>query len=201
MRSASLGRVAMSLALVPAMLAAPAAASRLTCRDGAPNVVVSRRGVGGPAFCNHDEPGDGVCTFAACGPCGFSAHCAGPQMGVCPAGAPLPPDAKVVTVPVNHRVRRFGTTFRCRTPVPCDVEHRCTASTLTCTDGVQTDRTCDYDRQVDGVCTFAFYCLEVCGPSPIGTVVVPIGETRVVQQPRLPRIGVSQLTLRCVRSS
>ena len=43
-----------------------AAALRLTCRDGDPNIVVSPRGLGAPPFYNHDEPGDEVCTFAIC---------------------------------------------------------------------------------------------------------------------------------------
>lgn len=198
----SFGRIAVFLALLPALTATPAAALRLTCRDGDPNLVISPRGLGGPAYCNHDEPGDGVCTFAVCGR--LCPRCVDIMSSVCPDGS-LPPRAVEVNVPVKQtRVRVLDGSkvrFRCRTPVPCDAEHNCTPMTLTCEDGVAADRTCDFDQQVNGVCTFAFYCLEVCGSTPKETVVVPVGETRVIQRPQLPRIGIAQLTLRCLPPS
>jgi len=205
MRVVSFGHVAVFLALLyPTFTATPAAASRLTCRDGDPNIIISPR-LSGPGFCNHDEPGDGVCTFAVCGPCAFIRNCVGPQSGVCPAGQPLPHEAEVITVPVKKKhVRRIGPTrvvFRCLAPVPCDAQHNCTPMTLTCEDGVAADRTCDFDQQVNGVCTFAFYCLERCGSAPRETVDVPVGESRVIQRPQLPRVGIVQLTLRCLPPS
>ena len=57
---------------------------------------------------------------------------------------------------------------------------------------------CDFDGQVDGSCTFGFFCLEVCGPEPRETVVVPVGETRVVQRPNLPGLDRTEYTLRCL---
>jgi len=51
---------------------------------------------------------------------------------------------------------------------------------------------------VNGVCSFPFFCLEVCGSVPRETVVVPVGETRIIQRPRLPETGVTQFTLRCL---
>jgi len=188
------------LGLVIVAFATPAAALRLTCRDGDPDVITSPHGLGATPFCNHDEPGDGVCTFGICSVCAFTRGCVGPESGVCPDG-PLPPGAEVVVPVRQKRVRRIGTTrvvFRCRAQVPCDEQHHCTALTLTCHDGVAADRTCDFDQHVNGLCTFAFYCLEVCGTVPRETVAVPIGETRVIQQPRLPEIGFTQFTLRCL---
>ena len=183
----------------------PAMARRLTCRDGDPNIVVSPRGLGGMPFCNHDEPGDSVCTFAICSDCLFTRGCVGPESGVCPAGE-LPPGAEVVTVPVKQkRVRRIVNSrvvFRCRAPVPCDEDHRCAAVTRTCEDGVLgpvQEGQCDLDEQANGVCTFWFFCLEVCGPL-VGTMTVPAGETRIVRCGNLPRIDVTQYTLRCQRS-
>lgn len=96
----------LALGLIVVNVPAPAMALRLTCRDGDPNTVVSPRSLGGTPFCNHDEPGDGVCTFG-------------------------------------------------------------------------------------------FYCLEVCGPL-VGTVTVPVGETQFVLRGNLPRIDVTQYTLRCL---
>ena len=61
-------------------------ALQLTCRDGDPNTVVSPRGLGGQPFSNHDEAGDGVCTFATCSVCPFTRGCVGPEMGICPDG-------------------------------------------------------------------------------------------------------------------
>src|SRR3989442_8537094 len=142
------------LALVILATAPPALAGRLTCRDGDPNIVISPRGLGGPAFCNHDEPGDGACTFAICGR--LCPRCVDIRSPVCPEG-PLPPYALEVNVPVRKtRVRMIDGSrvrFRCRAPVPCDAEHDCTAMTPTCQDGVAADRTCDFDGQADGVCT------------------------------------------------
>ena len=91
------------LAVLPAILARPASGGtvRLTCRDGDPDVVVSPRGLGGPAFCNHDLPGDGACTFAICSLCPLLRGCVGPESGVCPEGEPPPPEAKVITVKVG----------------------------------------------------------------------------------------------------
>lgn len=181
----------------------PAAALRhLTCRDGDPNVVVSPRGIAGPPFCNHDEPDDGACTFAICSTCPFTRGCVGPESGVCPDGE-LPPGAEVVTVPVRRsRTRRIGgsrVVFRCRAPLACDEAHRCAAVTRTCSDGVLgpvEEGQCDVDAKADGVCVFGFHCLEVCG-SLLGTVSVPVGETRVVRRANLPRIDVTEYTLRC----
>ena len=53
------------------------------------------------------------------------------------------------------------------------------------------------DEQANGVRTFGFYCLEVCGPL-VGTASVPVGETRIVERGNLPRIDVTQYTLRCL---
>lgn len=202
MRVLSFARAAglLALELVLVGTATPAMGRRLTCRDGGPNIVL-----GGTPFCNQDEPGDGVCTFAICSVCPFTRGCVGPESGVCPDGG-LPPGAEVVTVPMKQkRVRRIGTTrvvFRCRAPMPCDAEHRCTAVTRTCGDGVLgpvQEGQCDLDEQANGVCTFGFFCVEVCGPL-VGTLAVPVGETRLVQRANLPRISVTQYTLRCVRS-
>ena len=98
----------LALGLVVFTTPTPVTALRLICRDGDPNTVASPRGFGEQPFCNHDEPGDGVCTFG-------------------------------------------------------------------------------------------FYCLEVCGPL-VGTVTVPVGETRIVQRGNLPRINLTQYTLRCLPS-
>ena len=195
--------VGFTFGLVVFTTATPATAVRLTCRDGDPNTVVSPRGFGGQPFCNHDEPGDGLCTFAICSGCPFTRGCVGPESGVCPEGD-LPPGAEIVMVPMNQkRVRRIGTSrvvFRCRAPLPCEVEHHCVAVTRTCEDGVAgpvEEGQCDVDEQANGVCTFGFYCLEVCGPL-VGTVTLPVGETRIVQRGNLPRIDVTQYTLRCL---
>jgi hypothetical protein len=83
-----------------------AAARRLICRDGDPNTILGPRGGAGPAFCNHDTPGDGVCRFAVCSRCPFIRGCVGPEAGVCPA-RPLPPSA--VVVDVAERRRRVST--------------------------------------------------------------------------------------------
>jgi hypothetical protein len=193
---------ALVLGLASLINPTPATALRLTCRDGDPNTVVSPRGLGGQPFCNHDAPGDGTCTFSVCSACPFTRGCVGPESGVCADGA-LPPGAQVVTVPVKEkRVRRIGTSrvvFRCRPPLPCDAEHHCATATRTCQDGVlgpTEEGQCDVDEQANGVCTFGFYCLEVCGPL-VGTVSVPVGESRVVQRGNLPGIDVTQYTLRC----
>jgi len=39
----------------------------------------------------------------------------------------------------------------------------------------------DLDQQANGVCTFGFFCLEVCG-SPVESVVVPVGQSRLVER-------------------
>lgn len=191
---------ALALALVVAM-AAPTSARRLTCRDSGPNLV-TRRGLVAAPFCNHDAPGDGICTFAICSACPFTRVCVGPESGVCPDGE-LPPGAEVVAVPVKKRhVRRIGTervVFRCRPPAPCDIEHRCGTVTKACHDGLTgalEEGQCDIDGQVNGVCTFGFYCLEVCG-GLVDTVSVPAGETRIILRGNLPRIDVTQYLLRC----
>ena len=57
----------------------------------------------------------------------------------------------------------------------------------------------DLDQQANGVCTFGFFCLEVCG-SLVESVVVPVGQARVGQRGNLPHVTVTQYTLRCVRS-
>jgi len=48
----------------------------------------------------------------------------------------------------------------------------------------------DLDQQANGVCTFGFFCLEVCG-SLVESVVVPVGQSRLVERgncpPRLPK--------------
>lgn len=198
-RAAALLAVGIVIVTTPA----PARALRLTCRDGDPSTVVSPRGLGGTPFCNHDDPGDGACTFAICSVCPFTRGCVGPESSLCPEGE-LAPGAEVVTVPVKQkRLRRIGTTrvaFRCRAPIPCDQEHRCAAVTRTCADGALGpvgEGQCDVDEQTNGVCTFGFFCLEVCGPL-VGTVTVPVGETRIVQRGNLPRIDVTQYTLRCL---
>jgi len=188
----------------PRFTATPAAARRLTCRDGDPNVVISPYGPGGTPFCNHDEPGDGVCTFAICSRCPFTRGCVGPQSGVCPDGVPLPPGAKVVIVPVNaKRVRRIGTmrvAFRCEALAPCDREHRCAAGTGTCVDGLVAGQTCDADQQVNGICTYAFQ-EGLTATAPNETVIVPVGETRIIQRWPSPAEGRFQFTLRCLTPS
>jgi len=183
----------------------PATALRVICRDDDPTAVVPPRGFGGQPFCNHDEPGDGLCTFAICSVCPFTRGCVGPESGVCPEGE-LPPGTEIVTVPVKERrVRRIGISrvvFRCRAPLPCDEVHHCAPVTRTCMDGVAgpvEEGQCDVDEQANGACTFGFYCLEVCGPL-VGTVTVPVGETRIVQRGNLPRIDVTEYTLRCLSS-
>ena len=49
---------------------------------------------------------------------------------------------------------------------------------------------------MNGVCMFGFFCLEVCG-SLVESVVVPVGESRIVERGNLPRIDVTLYTLRC----
>ena len=113
----SFSRVAVVLALIPAFTAPPAAARRLTCRDGDPNVVISPHGFGGGTpFCNHDQPGDGVCTFAICSGCPFTRGCVGPESGVCPESE-LPPGAEIVTVPVKQKSHSAGSDARAESTI------------------------------------------------------------------------------------
>ena len=55
----------------------------------------------------------------------------------------------------------------------------------------------DLDQQANGTCPFGFFCLEVCG-SLVESVVVPVGQSRLVERGNLPGITVTQYTLRCV---
>ena len=55
---------------------------------------------------------------------------------------------------------------------------------------------CDLDQEVNGTCTFGFFCLEVCGRL-VESVEVPVGQSRIVQRGNLPTIDVTQYTLRC----
>ena len=57
----------------------------------------------------------------------------------------------------------------------------------------------DLDQQANGTCPFGFFCLEVCG-SLVESVVVPVGQSRLVERGNLPGITVTQYMLRCVRS-
>jgi hypothetical protein len=145
-----------------------------------------------PRYCDVDEKTDGVCTFALprCG-----------EFGCSPETATLPVRHRRV---VRVRDLRGATTFvlRCRLPVPCDEEHRCTAVTRTCEDGVlgpMQEGQCDLDQQANGTCTFGFFCLEVCGRL-VDTVVLPAGQSRLVERGNLPGITVTRYTLRCVPS-
>jgi len=57
----------------------------------------------------------------------------------------------------------------------------------------------DLDQQANGVCTFGFFCLEVCG-SLVESVVVPVGQSRLVERGNLSGITVKLYTLHCERS-
>ena len=75
--------------------------------------------------------------------------------------------------------------------------------TRTCEDGAlgpMQEGQCDLDQQANGNCTFGFFCLEVCG-SLVESVVVPVGQARLVERGNLPGITVTLYTLRCVPSS
>ena len=47
----------------------------------------------------------------------------------------------------------------------------------------------DLDQQANGACTFGFFCLEVCG-SLVESVVVPVGQSRLVERGNLSGITV-----------
>ena len=78
-----------------------------------------------------------------------------------------------------------------------------------CHDGIlaptTTELGCDWDGAQDGVCTFAFFCRELCGaPSPGsptlgGQVPVDVGHRRVVRRAELPTARVTRYVLRCMR--
>jgi len=57
----------------------------------------------------------------------------------------------------------------------------------------------DLDQQANGVCTFGFFGLEVCG-SLVESVVVPVGQSRLVERGNLSGITVKLYTLHCGRS-
>ena len=179
--------------MLAALLVAPANVSarvvRVRCVDG----LLPMLGRLGPRYCDVDEKTDGVCTFSLPGFCEFTFS------------------TETVTLPVRHRrvVRiggRAGITkyvLSCRLPVPCDEEHHCSRVTRTCEDGVlgpMQEGQCDLDQQVNGTCTFGFFCLEVCGPS-VENVAVPVGQSRLVERGNLPGITVTLYTLRCLPSS
>ena len=56
-----------------------------------------------------------------------------------------------------------------------------------------------WDAGSDGTCTFGFFCLEVCG-SLVESVVVPVGQSRLVERGNLSGITVKLYTLHCERS-
>ena len=71
--------------------------------------------------------------------------------------------------------------------------------TRTCEDGVLgpvEEGQCNLDQQANGASMFGFFCLNVCR-SLVESVVVPVGQSRIVQRGNLPRIDVTQYTLRC----
>jgi len=71
--------------------------------------------------------------------------------------------------------------------------------TRTCKDGALgpvEEGQYDLDQQANGACTFGFFCLEVCG-SLVESVVVPVGQSRIVQRGNLSLITVTQYRLRC----
>ena len=57
----------------------------------------------------------------------------------------------------------------------------------------------DLDQQANGTCTFGFFCLEVC-VSLVESVVVPVGQSRLVERGNLSGITVKLYTLHCERS-
>jgi len=52
---------------------------------------------------------------------------------------------------------------------------------------------CNLDQQANGACMFGFFCLNVCR-SLVESVVVPVGQSRIVQRGNLPLITVTQYT-------
>jgi len=167
---------------------------KLTCVDGSPQAVVKVPGQ--PArpvdWATCDAVGDGICNFTI-----DRTGCFCPAKGCC--------GFDEFAVPVRrehvarHNLHDPKLRLRCRAPLPCDAEHRCTPVTRTCEDGVLgpvEEGQCDLDQQVNGVCMFGFFCLEVCGPL-VESVVVPVGESRIVERGNLPRIDVTLYTLRC----
>ena len=183
------GRSLLVAVIVAALVGAPANVSahvvRARCVDG----LLSGQGRLGPRYCDVDGMADGVCTFSLPGFCEFTCS------------------TETVTLPVRHRrvvrVRQRGGVTKfilsCHLPVPCDKAHRCTAVTRTCEDGVlgpMEEGQCDLDQEVNGTCTFGFFCLEVCGRL-VESVEVPVGQSRIVQRGDLPTIDVTQYRLRC----
>ncbi len=64
--------------------------------------------------------------------------------------------------------------------------------TRTCKDGALgpvEEGQYDLDQQANGACTFGFFCLEVCG-SLVESVVVPVGQSRLVERGNLSGITV-----------
>ena len=191
---------------------------QMSCTDGDPNALLQRGGFSETLpFCNHDEAGDGICTFTICDRCAFTRHCVGPSNGVCRAGT-VPPRMTIQVPMRKKRVRRIGTTtirFRCRagtavtttttlpsvaceTPSAC-MPPECIFAALDCHDGMENTGTgCDLDREVNGTCSFGFYCSELCAPTPLATVTVPVGQSCIVTRGNLPGFSVTQYTLRCL---
>jgi hypothetical protein len=171
------------------------AAWKATCVDGRAQAVVKVPGQSAQPvdWVTCDTLGDGICNFTV-----ERTGCFCPAKGCC--------GVDEFAVPVRRqRILRHNSTgpklrLRCRAPIPCDAEHRCAPVTRTCEDGLAApvgEGQCDLDEQANGVCTFGFYCLEVCG-SLVETVAVPVGETRIILRGNLPRIDVTQYTLRCL---
>jgi len=168
---------------------APAAARRrVKCVEGLTGPPTVTR----PVECDADGQTDGICTFVRCPLCRL---CFPPgPVFVCDLEHPI-------RVPVSRSRVRGRLVLRCQAPATCDGDPQCTAVTRSCQDGMlgpPEEGRCDFDGQVDGSCTFGFFCLEVCGPEPRETVVVPVGETRVVQRPNLPGLDRTEYTLRCL---
>ena len=70
--------------------------------------------------------------------------------------------------------------------------------TRTCEDGVLgpvEEGQCNLDQQANGASMFRFFCLNVCR-SLVESVVVPVGQSRIVQRGNLPLITVTQYILR-----
>src|SRR3989442_15917880 len=75
----------------------------------------------------------------------------------------------------------------------------CCAVTRTCKDGALgpvEEGQYDLDQQANGACTFGFFCLEVCG-SLVESVVVLVGQSRLVERGNLSGITVKLYTLHC----
>jgi len=71
--------------------------------------------------------------------------------------------------------------------------------TRTCEDGVLgpvEEGQCNLDQQANGASMFGVFCLNVCR-SLVESVVVPVGQSRIVQRGNLPLITVTQYILRC----